>query len=139
MNDEKRPVLLCLDLEAGSETLAVIGAGFAKDLGEDLRILYVMPEKSRESEEDALGRLGGLIEKTLGGLDIMKTLEVRRGEVEGSIVEYMKEKGARIVILGHRHGARRERVYVGSTTRAIISLAPAPVLVVPIDSEKGSS
>lgn len=134
MNDEKRPVILCLDLEAGSETLAVKGAEFAKGLGQALWILYVMPEKSRESEEEALGRLKGLVEKTLGGLDIIKDLNVRRGKVEESIVDYIKEKAARIVILGHRHRARRERVYVGSTTKTVISLAPAPVLVVPIDS-----
>lgn len=130
MSHKKRPVLLCLDLEAGSEELTRQGARYAKRLGGPLHLLYVMPNSSTEEEGAALARLKLLTESTEAN-----TFAVRRGPAEDQIVEYISEHAVEIVILGHRHKAKRERVYVGSTVKTVISLAPGPVLVVPIDSE----
>ncbi|GMR04121.1 MAG: hypothetical protein BMS9Abin23_0010 [Thermodesulfobacteriota bacterium] len=132
MTDGERPVLLCLDLEPGSEGLALRGAGYAERLGRPLHLLYVLPESSVETEESAVNRL----EAVAAAVGTAGVVAVRRGRVEERIVEYIKENGVEMVILGHRHRARRERVYVGSTTKTVISLAPGPVLVVPIDGER---
>ncbi len=134
MPHKKRPILLCLDLETGSEELARHSALYARRLGGPLHVLYVMPASSRETEEAAGRRFKTLTHGTLEGADV-EAFAIRRGPVEDHIVEYMRENSVEIVILGHRHKAKRERVYVGSTVKTIISLAPGPVLVVPIDSE----
>jgi len=134
MPDETRPVLLCLDLEAGSEELASRAGGYARRLASPLHVLYVLPQSSRETEEAAAGRLKELVESALEGADV-RAVAVRRGRAEDRIVDYVTEKAVEMVVLGHRHRARRERVYVGSTTRSVISLAPGPVLVIPIDHE----
>ncbi len=135
MSRNKRPILLCLDLEAGSEKLARRGAQYAKRLGGLLHVLYVMPASSNETEEDAMERFKKLTASVLEDTEA-RTLVIRRGRlVEDHIVEYIGENSIEIVILGHRHKEKRERVYVGSTVHTVISLAPGPVLVVPIDSE----
>jgi nucleotide-binding universal stress UspA family protein len=134
MNHKKRPVLLCLDLEAGSEELARFTATFIKHSGQSLHVLHVIPQSSSEEEETARERLKSLVNKNLAGVNI-KALVALRGVIEEQIVNYIGEKNTDIVILGHRHKAKRERVYVGSTVRTVISLAPGPVLVIPIDSE----
>ncbi len=135
MTDEKRPLLLCLDLEAGSEELALYAAQYVRSMDRTLHVLYVLPERSTETEEAALKRLKDLTDRTLAGVK-PGPLVVRRGGVEEQIVDYVKKEGVDIVILGHRHRATRERIYVGSTVRTVISLAPGPVLVVPIDREE---
>jgi len=134
MGDKKRRILICLDLEAGSEELARHGALYARRLGGSLHILYVMPVSSRETEEAVIERFKALTEGALEGVPV-EAFAIRRGLVEDHIVEYIRENSVEIVILGHRHKAKRERVYVGSTVKTVISLAPGPVLVVPIDNE----
>jgi len=134
MGNKKRPILLCLDLEAGSEELARHGLLYAERLGRPLHVLYVMPVSSRETEDAVVERFKRFTEGILAGLSV-EAFAIRRGLVEDHIVEYIRENSVEIVILGHRHKAKKERVYVGSTVKTVIALAPGPVLVVPIDSE----
>ncbi len=135
MYDDRRPILLCLDLEAGSDVLARIGAGYARRLGQPLHILYVLPRSGGETEDAAMERLQGLVAGAIGGVD-SDILVVRKGCIEEQIVDYVKENAIDMVILGHRHKARRERVYVGSTVKTVISLAPGRILVVPVNDEE---
>ncbi len=135
MPDEKRPILLCLDLEAGSEELIRCGTGYARCMDRPLHLLYVLPRSSSETEDAACERLKGLAKRTLEDA-LTEAIVVRRGNTEDLIVDYVKEKKVAMVVLGHRHKAKRERVYVGSTVKTVISLAPGPVLVVPIDGEE---
>ncbi|VAV83643.1 hypothetical protein MNBD_DELTA01-831 [hydrothermal vent metagenome] len=135
MPDKKKPVLLCLDLEDGSQQLACKGADYARQLNRPLHVLYVLPQSSSEAEGAAAERLRELTDRAFEGADA-EVLAVRRGCVEDCIVDYLKEMDVDLVILGYRYKARRERVYVGSTVKTVISLAPGPVLVVPIDGEK---
>ncbi len=134
MPDEKRPILLCLDLEAGSEELARHAAIYAKSMNRPMHVLYVLPDRSPETEPVAQARLKRFTDATMEGLE-PESVVVRRGCVEEEIAGYIREKGMDMVILGHRQKARRERIYVGSSVRTVISLAPVPVLVVPIDKK----
>ncbi|MFQ5585612.1 MAG: universal stress protein [Thermodesulfobacteriota bacterium] len=134
MNHKKRPILVCLDLEAGAEELALYAAEYARQSGQPLHVLHVIPQSSSEEEGAAHERLKGFADKTLAGVKI-EALVVQRGVIEEQIVNYVGGKNLDIVILGHRHKARRERVYVGSTVSTVISLAPGPIIVVPIDSK----
>jgi nucleotide-binding universal stress UspA family protein len=134
MNLKKRPILLCLDLEAGSEELARYAASYTKQSGQPLHVLHIIPQSSSEEEDAARERLKKLADNTLAGVKI-EALVAQRGAIEEQIVNFITEKDLDIVILGHRHKAKRERVYVGSTVRTVISLAPGPVLVIPIDTK----
>jgi len=133
MQSKKRPILLCLDLEAGSEELARHGREYAKCLGGPLHVLYVMPASSTETEEAAAKRFKAITHRALAGAEV-KVFTIKQGPVEEHIVEYISENSVETVILGHRHKAKRERIYVGSTVKTVISLAPGPVLVIPIDN-----
>jgi len=126
MPDKRAVLLLCLDLEAGSEELAHKGAMFAERTGMGLHVLYVLPPSSGEGEDAALERLATLADRAFEG-KVDAPIEVRRGRVEEIIMDCVREVSVDTVILGHRHKARRERVYVGSTVKTVISLAVAVV------------
>ncbi len=132
MKHGNRPILLCLDLEAGSEELARHCTAYVKLLRKPLHVLYVLRRSGLEDEESARRRLREFVSGTISDVEV-STMSVRRGDVEEEIVNYIKEKDVDITVLGHRHKARRERIYVGSTVKTVISLAPGPVLIVPID------
>ncbi|HHQ14110.1 MAG TPA: universal stress protein [Chromatiales bacterium] len=135
MMPEQPPLLLvCVDLEAGSANLVKYAARQARSCGSSLRVLYVSPSRSagRDVREQALARLHQLIDGPFSGLDI-DAVDVEAGIAEEVIVEYARRHHVGQILLGRRHRSTVERIYVGSTTSAVISLARRPVLVVPVD------
>ncbi|MFQ5465787.1 MAG: universal stress protein, partial [Thermodesulfobacteriota bacterium] len=106
MPDDNGTILLCLDLEAGSEELARKAAGYASRLESPLHVLYVLPQSSGETEDAARGRLKELTDGALEGVDVLAVV-VRRGCVEDHIMDYAAENAVDMVVLGHRHRARR--------------------------------
>jgi len=125
-----QPMLLCLDLEEGSESLAGQTAGYSSRCNQPLHVLHVIPKGGVEQEKTAMERLRRLVDKVLASVNV-EAVGIRHGVPEDSIVAYAKEHGTVPVILGRRFRTR-ERIYVGSTTSAVISMSPAPVLVVPL-------
>lgn len=132
MSDDKRPLLLCLDLEVGSDVLALYSLRLATGCELPLHVLYVLPKASKETEENALQRLKEITDKTLRQAQV-DALVIRRGLPEDHIISYANQRLFEFVILGHRRRSTLERIYVGGTTCAVISLSRAPVLVVPVD------
>ncbi len=127
------PILLCLDLERGYEMLVRYAATYAARSGQPVHVLYVMPRPSPEAEQHAVQeRLKRLVATTLPGA-LVTTVVVRRGRPEEEIVTYAREHSADPIVLGRRQRSSRERLHIGSTTSAVIALAPGPVLVVPLD------
>lgn len=124
---EKDLILLCLDMEEGSEELLRRGALYAKRLNQPLSLLYVLLSSGIQDEVSALKSLEELAVSVPEAADA--TAVVRRGCVEEEILDYVREESVELVILGHRHKAKRERVHVGSTVGTVISLAPGAVLV----------
>ena len=124
-------ILLCLDLEQDSDHLARFTAQFAAISGQDVHILYVETRKGdlRHKEKEGLA-LQQLAEVALQGVKIA-ALQVLEGIPEDVILRYASEYPIGVVVLGHRQNAI-ESIHVGSTTRAVISLSPVPVLVVPL-------
>ena len=129
---EPAPLLLCLDLEAGSEALARQAAELARRCRRPVRILHVSDghpaAEERKGIEAALARI---CEEMLAGIEITG-VEIRQGLPEETIVEAAGECDATMILLGRRQRSAVERIYVGSTTSAVISLARRPVLVVPV-------
>ncbi|WP_457651417.1 universal stress protein [Rhodocaloribacter sp.] len=126
------PLLLCVDLEAGSEALARHAGENARACGRAVEVLHVLPPHGPEKEfESARRRLERLARETLSGVRLLG-IEIRRGVPEEDLTAYARERGAGIIVLGRRKRPEVERIYVGSTTSAVLSLATCPVLVVPL-------
>lgn len=133
MELDKQPILLCLDLEEGSGMLAMQAAGYSLRCNQPLHVLHVITRGRVEKEETAMERLKRLVDKSIPDV-IVKAVVIRHGLPEDSIIEYIKETGASPVVLGRR-SHKREHIYVGSTTSAVISTASVPVLVIPLDGK----
>lgn len=60
-------------------------------------------------------------------------VSVRSGLPEDCIIEYAREEmEGPVIMLGRRERSIADRIYVGSTTSAVISLSEYPVMVVPL-------
>jgi nucleotide-binding universal stress UspA family protein len=130
-NQFRQSILLCLDLEQDSDHLARLTAQFAAIGGQDVHILYVETRKGdlRHKEKEWLV-LRQLADATVQGVEIA-AMQVLEGIPEDVILRYASEHPIGVVVLGHRQNAI-ESIHVGSTTKAVISLSPVPVLVVPL-------
>lgn len=58
-------------------------------------------------------------------------LESRTGEVAQTIIEIAREKNADTIVIGKRGMGRVAGLLLGSVSQKLVSLAPAPVTVVP--------
>ena len=126
------PLLLCLDLEAGSEQLVAYAARHARRCGQAVHILHVSNTALDDETRAALmARIRAQTEGPLADTHI-QGIDLEVGTAEDRIVEVAQRCRADPVLLGRRQRATVERIYVGSTTSAVISLATQPVLVVPV-------
>jgi len=136
--DDASPLLLCLDLEFGSEQLIDYAARHAQRCALPLRVLHVSRAALDEKKhQQLLARIHGLIDRHLGGLQL-QAIDIETGVAEDVIVEVARHHDADLILLGRRHRTTADRIYVGSTTSAVISLATRPVLVVPVGVASGS-
>ncbi len=133
MPAKTQPMLLCLDLEEGSETLARYAAARAALCNQPVHVLYVRPKaEGGPAIEDAQARLDKLVTDALGDVTV-EAVAIRTGLPEETIVAYAREYAVDTIVLGRRQRSTVERIHVGSTTSAVISLASSPVLVVPLN------
>ena len=131
MTNDTQPLLLCMDLQEGSETLARYVAKRVGHCAQSLHVLYVHPKSGGPAIEDAQAQLDALVAEALADVNI-ESVTLRHGLPEEAIIAYAKEHNIDPIVLGRRRRSTVERIYVGSTTSAVISLAPCPVLVVPL-------
>ena len=130
--DKRYRVLLCLDMEAGSGKLAGYAADRARRCGDTVHILHVVrPDASGEEIERAGARVEGLVQDRMD-CPPPETVEIIPGIPEDVIISKADLDQTDLIILGRRARSTVERIYVGSTTSAVISLARRPVLVVPL-------
>ncbi len=126
------PLLLCLDLEAGSDELAAAAAQMAARCALAIRVLHVMQsplgEADRRHRED---QLRALCRKRLPPI-APEHLHLISGVPEDVIIETANRFDTGPILLGRRQRKTVERIYVGSTTSAVIALARRPVLVIPL-------
>ena len=135
MSKKNSPLLLCLDLEKGCETLARYAAGVAARCGQDVHIIYVEPPGGSPVISDAASCLQKLAAGCMSGVDIEKII-IRQGIAEDEIIAWAGQFDFDPIVLGRRQRSAVERIYVGSTTSAVLSLAAGPVLVVPLREEE---
>lgn len=132
MPSDNALTLLSLDLEAGSGVLIDYAVRQANRCGDTIHIVHVAkPGQDRQAREFTHEKLEQLVKAhTPQGTQL--STEIRSGTPEESIPALAAELGASIIILGRRRRSDVERIYVGSTTSAVISDAPCAVLVVPL-------
>jgi len=130
--DDASPLLLCLDLEFGSEQLIDYAARHARRCDLPLCVLHASRAALDEKKHQQLqARIHELIDHPLEGLRL-QAIDIETGVAEDVIVEVARRHDADLILLGRRHRTTADRIYVGSTTSAVLSLAKRPVLVVPI-------
>jgi nucleotide-binding universal stress UspA family protein len=132
-------MLLCLDLERGSDALARYAGARAMHCKQNVHVLYVHPKADNgPAWEDAQARLDRLVTANLADVTV-EAVVIRHGLPEEMIVAYAKKYANDPVVLGRRQRSTIERIHVGSTTSAVISLATTPVLIVPVDFSENVS
>jgi len=125
---------------------ASAAAGRAIDLasrvGADLYVLYVADERmspvdpsmDREAVRDLLAAaetdpLRSVVRRAeRAGLDPVD--DVRVGVPHEAIVDYVRERGIDLVVMGTHGRTGLDRVLLGSTTERVLRTSPAPVLTV---------
>jgi nucleotide-binding universal stress UspA family protein len=127
-------LLLCLDLEEGSEALARYAANVAGRCEQKIHIFYVEPAGRTSVIKDARSCLERLAAKTIPERNL-EEIAIRQGIAEDEIIAYAGQHDFDPIILGRRQRSAVERIYVGSTTSAVLSLTSSPVLVVPLSAE----
>jgi len=132
-------MLLCLDLEQGSDRLVARAAPIAQRWAAPVRIVHATRTAlTGPQTKDVMARLHALVDGPLAG-HAVDGVELAQGVAEHVIVAAANRCGAIAIVLGRRSRSTVERIYVGSTTSAVISLAQRPVLVLPLDGDESAS
>jgi len=133
--DASPPLLLCLDLEAGSHELARKAASHATRCHWPLHVLHVLQHPLGEADRrHQYEQLHALCQKIMPTLPD-DHLHIEEGIPEEMIIAVARRLNSGPILLGRRQRETVERIYVGSTTSAVISLARRPVLVIPLDTD----
>lgn len=127
-----RSLLLCLDLERDSTRLARFAAEFA---AEGRRSVYVLCVETRRTDAQRLEKVQAALAKLVTTSlpdTAVASIDVVPAEVaEDAILAYAASRPVDMIVLGHRQDEVAS-IHVGSTTKAVVSLSPIPVLVMPL-------
>lgn len=123
-------LLLCLDLESGSRELALYAAQLAKQCRYTIALLHVAVPKAKNLHW-VRQRLDEIVQHDLAGVTLSMQ-RIEQGIPEDKIIETAGAEPIDLILLGRRKRPTVERIYVGSTTSAVLSLACKPVMVVPL-------
>ncbi len=116
-------LLLCVDLENGSQQLIKNAAEYAQRCQLATYVLYVSHNPLDEpARVKVLKQIHHLIDQPFADLSI-KTVRIESGIIEDTIVKIARHHKAQLIILGRRQRSKVDRIHVGSTTSAVISLA----------------
>lgn len=130
---DNKSLLLCIDLEKGSNTLVEYTAQHARRCKLTTQVLYVShSELDKTTRGKILTQLHNLIDQPFSDLPI-EMIKIETGMIEEIIVKTARHDRVALILLGRRQRSKLERIHIGSTTRAVIALACRPVLVVPVD------
>ena len=133
--DTPRRILLCLDLEAGSRVLCRYAAELGRHCNDQLQVLHVF---SAVLDGEARPRLQKKITSLLDQAGINSgrvEITLAEGIPDEIIPAHAQAQDIDLILLGRRRRSRIEKIYVGSTTSAVISLSSIPILVVPLARE----
>ena len=131
-------LLLCLDLEAGSTALARHAWEHSRRCNQSVIVLHVLaPGPGAAAAQDRRERLRALL-AAVDAEAARLPVEILSGIPDQVIPAHARDAGVGTIVLGRRHRPPVERLYVGSTTSAVICQAPCPVLMVPLSPRSSS-
>lgn len=148
-----RNIVVTTDFSAASEAAFDIASYEAKNSGARVTLLAVVqdwvvppelysaipyPERIDEYREtlrtDAQERLSGLLEK-FHGQTVKPVVLVSSRSVPQEIAEYARAEEADLIVMASRGKGIFEHIFLGSVLEKLLSIAPCPVLVVPVPKE----
>jgi nucleotide-binding universal stress UspA family protein len=127
--DDMRPteILFPTDFSPASEAAGRIARDMALEAGARLHVLHVVPPVTDPSQlAERLARTGQAL---ADGLRVETAL--RTGLAGRTIVDYVREKGIGLVVLGTHGRTGFSHAILGSVAETVVRLAPCPVLTVP--------
>ena len=126
-------ILFPTDFSPASEAAGRIARSMALEAGARLHVLHVVPPVTDPSVfRDQLTRASqGLAE----GLRVETAL--RTGLAGRTIVQYAREKGIGLIVLGTHGRTGFSHAILGSVAETVVRLAPCPVLTVPAGMVEG--
>lgn len=152
-----RNIVVTTDFSSASEAAFDIAAYEAKNSGARVTLLSVVqdwvvppelysaipyPERIDEYREtvrtDAQERLNGMLDK-FHGQTVKPVVLVSSRSVPQEIAEYARAEGADLIVMASRGKGIFEHMFLGSVLEKLLSIAPCPVLVVPVTKESKKS
>jgi len=120
-------ILFPTDFSASSEVAGRVAREIARQSGAGLHIVHVVPPVTDASDApEQLKRLGA----TLGeGLRVETAL--LSGRTARQIIDYARDKGIGLIVLGTHGRSGVSRVILGSVAESVVRLAACLVLTVP--------
>ncbi|MCB0221734.1 MAG: universal stress protein [Chrysiogenetes bacterium] len=140
--EEKAPILLCLDIESGSEDLVRYAMAEAVRSERPLQVLSVLPKvRGEKSHAGARERLDAMVSRAVeatgasGSPELI--VEISHGQrVEDEILRQIESLQPAMVIMGRRRHRGKEHMFIQSSTACVLADLSVPVLVVPIPAEE---
>ena len=120
-------VLFPTDFSSASERAGLLASEVARQWRVGLHVVHVVPPVTDPGESpDLLKRLAA----GLGGAPRVETA-LLSGRVAHQIVQYARDKGIGLIVLGTHGRTGVSRALLGSVAESVVRLAPCPVLTVP--------
>jgi universal stress protein A len=130
--DDMRPteILFPTDFSPASEAAGRIARAMALEARARLHVLHVVPPVTDPSSYSE--RLAHAAQGLAEGLRVETAL--RTGLAGRTIVDYAREKGIGLVVLGSHGRTGWSHAILGSVAETVVRLAPCPILTVPAGS-----
>lgn len=129
-------LLAAIDTERGAEAVVSTGHELATALGEDLVVLYVVPES--ENRERKQSEIADIVEDAVGGSDRVELRvidqpsgrDVPSGRTASGILDVADDVDASYIVVGSRKRTPIGKVMLGSIAQLVLINAEVPVVTV---------
>lgn len=121
-------LLFPTDFSAASTSAGLVAREMALQLGTRFHIVHVVPPVTDPA--DSRQRLARLASELGEGLRVETALLSGR-VAHQKIIQYARDKGIGVIVLGTHGRTGVSRVLLGSVAESVVRLAPCPVLTVP--------
>ncbi|MDD2520070.1 MAG: universal stress protein [Kiritimatiellae bacterium] len=140
-------ILFATDFSPNADRAFVFAVNMAlRHAGSELHLLHVIPEPPAqfwkgyiyEVDEDVDARARREIDAKLAEAyrprvppGIRLEIAMRIGEAGHGIVEYAREQGMDLVIIGRQGAGKVGKIFFGNVAERVVRKSPCPVLVIP--------
>src|ERR1700752_3035851 len=138
VNEAIKKILICLDNNAYSESVAKRGILLAKKMNADISILYPINTNGLSNgsylPEDAVEAIKTKIRKSARGIISKYNCAASVFIIEGNTIENILEKAidinAALIVLGVQHRIKSKRTSLQNLAKEVLNRSEIPVLIV---------